>query len=167
MYWANRLLSRTLEQKSCVYLEKQQGLTVCRMQCLVLRNWCPYCLHFRDFFVVVGGELIPGCCMDSMPVFVEACCLCSWFYNLQFSSVQKKCSSSTPGLLHDAQSVDTIWKSSSTLKNGGRCTFKTIVYSKWLKLNFMSWHCPVRSFPGISPTTNCVLSWYYKALWET
>lgn len=29
---------------------------VCRMQCLVLWNWCPYCLHFRVFFL----ELIPG-----------------------------------------------------------------------------------------------------------
>lgn len=94
-----------------------------------------------------------------MPVCVEVCCLHSWFYILQFSSVQKESSSSTPGPPHDTQSVGTIGKfalhvhSWSVLKIWGRCIFKTIVYSKWLMLNFTSWHCPVRSLPGMNATT--------------
>lgn len=34
---------------------------ICRMQCLVLRNWCPYCLHFRVdlvfFFLITNSRL--------------------------------------------------------------------------------------------------------------
>lgn len=103
-----------------------------------------------------------------MPVCVKVCCLRFWFYILQFSSIQKVSGSSTPGLLHDRQSVGTTRKfalhvhSWSALKNWGRCTFKTIVYNKWLMLNFTSWHCPVRTLLGISPMTNCVA---FMVLW--
>lgn len=106
--------------------------------------------------------------MDSMHVCVGVCCLCSWFYILIFSSIQKESSSSTPGPLHDAQSVGTVRKfalhvhSWAALKNWGRCTFKTIVYRKWLMLNFMSWHCPVRTLPGMSSMTNCLA---FMVLW--
>lgn len=30
---------------------------VCRMQCLVLWNWCAYCLHFRVFFSWANSRL--------------------------------------------------------------------------------------------------------------
>lgn len=33
---------------------------VCRMQCLVLWNWCPYCLHFRGFFSWANSRLAAG-----------------------------------------------------------------------------------------------------------
>lgn len=57
------------------------------------------------------------------------------------------------------QSVGTIknfalrMHSWTALKIWGSCTSKTIVSSKWLTLNFTSWHCSVRR--GMNTTTNC------------
>lgn len=95
-----------------------------------------------------------------MAVCVETCCLHSWFHILWFSSLWKESCSSIPGLLHYMQSVGTIKKSAlhmycwAALKIWGSCIFKSIVSSRWLTLNFTSWHCSVRG--GMNTTTNCV-----------
>lgn len=112
MCWANRLLSRTLEQMSCCVLCQVAGSDrVMSVECNV---WCcridVHTVWISGIFFSLLLNYFQAGCMDSMPVCVETCCLHSWFHILWFSSLQKESCSSTPGLLHDMQSVGTIKK---------------------------------------------------------
>lgn len=129
------------------------------MQCLVLQDWCPYCLDFRDFFFLVV-ELIPGWLHG-----LNACLCWNMLFALLVSHLVVQFSPKGILFIH---SRTASWYAVSrynkevcfthallaALKIWGSCVFKSIVSSKWLTLSFASWHCSVRR--GMITTANCV-----------